>query len=295
LGGRCARREQAARGAHGPPVGIHVSRKVPSINRRLCRGPFAEDRLSFLGNAHRGFPRERNCRGALLVKRSTFKRSAVYSDNACRRLVRMACADASVAGADMFWFPRAKSSNRPPVDSVSKSSVLLETARGDFPSYYARGTPRERILMDILVLITSLLVSMNETRATTARHELDEAYEATLRAFNELRVKINESPVFPGSAVFRKNEDRKCDFRSRRLIARPILRQPLHLSTPLHEKPPPGRFPVFASLFGSFFAVPAFLWRKVAAARSSRRICARPRVRCARAKRRKRLQPQNAS
>jgi hypothetical protein len=82
---------------------------------------------------------------------------------------------------------------------VSKTNALLEVARQDFPSYYARSTPRDKVLMDSLVLITALVVRINADRAAmdpgSTRHELEETCNAAQRAFSDLREKVRACPA----------------------------------------------------------------------------------------------------
>jgi hypothetical protein len=79
---------------------------------------------------------------------------------------------------------------------------LLEVARQDFPSYYARSNARDKVLMDTLVLITALVVRINADRAATDpgpnRQELEEMCNAAQRAFNDLRDKVRACPALAG-------------------------------------------------------------------------------------------------
>ena len=92
------------------------------------------------------------------------------------------------------------------VDPAAKSHALLEVARRDFPAFYARGNERDRRLLDMLVLVTALVVSMNANRATAeaAGRRIDEACDAAHRAFTDLRTKVRSSPTFAALPILER-------------------------------------------------------------------------------------------
>lgn len=67
--------------------------------------------------------------------------------------------------------------------------ILLQTARHDFPAFYAIATAREVQAMDMLVLLTALFVRLNETkpRKTVRSGWLDEERSATRHMFDDIR------------------------------------------------------------------------------------------------------------
>jgi hypothetical protein len=84
------------------------------------------------------------------------------------------------------------------MDGSSKSNVLLQTARQDFSWFYLTGTAREKQLMDMLVLTTSLIVTLKHeaVAANATRADPHETREAAERAFVELREKIRGCETF---------------------------------------------------------------------------------------------------
>lgn len=75
------------------------------------------------------------------------------------------------------------------------NKVLLETARRDFPTYYAQGTPRERAWLDMLVITTGLIVALTENQETELNLRADTLIAAR-RSFDELVRCVRTSPTF---------------------------------------------------------------------------------------------------
>jgi hypothetical protein len=100
------------------------------------------------------------------------------------------------------WSALAIAPHSGELNAVSKSNALLEVARQDFPSFYARGTARDKTLMDALVLITALVVRINADRLAMdpgpGRTEMEEMCNAAQRAFSDLRDKVRASPALAG-------------------------------------------------------------------------------------------------
>jgi len=84
------------------------------------------------------------------------------------------------------------------VASEKIRGLLLQTARNDFPSFYAAATAREVQLMDMLVLLTALFVRLNETagRRKTPSHWHAEERAATLQMCDEFREFIRNGRTF---------------------------------------------------------------------------------------------------
>ena len=76
--------------------------------------------------------------------------------------------------------------------------ILLQTARNDFPSFYAAATAREIQLMDMLVLLTALFVRLNESssRKKNQSHWQAEERAAARQTFDEIREFIRNGRTF---------------------------------------------------------------------------------------------------
>ena len=76
--------------------------------------------------------------------------------------------------------------------------ILLQTARHDFPAFYAAATAREVQLMDMLVLLTALSMRLNDStpRKTTRSGWLDEERAATRHMFDDIREFIRNGRTF---------------------------------------------------------------------------------------------------
>ena len=72
---------------------------------------------------------------------------------------------------------------------------LLETARDDFPHFYANATAREKKRMDILVLLTALVLRLKQTPevSATLSRMVEETCNAAERTFLEIRGELRAS------------------------------------------------------------------------------------------------------
>lgn len=84
------------------------------------------------------------------------------------------------------------------MDGASKSKVLLQTARRDFSAFYLNATSREKQVMDLLVLTTSMIVGLRENAAASksSGEELIEMRQTAERTFVDLREKLRASETF---------------------------------------------------------------------------------------------------
>jgi hypothetical protein len=84
------------------------------------------------------------------------------------------------------------------VASDNIRGILLQTARHDFPAFYAAAPAREVQLMDMLVLLTALFVRLNdpEHRNATRAGWAEEERTATRQMFDELRKSILDGRTF---------------------------------------------------------------------------------------------------
>jgi hypothetical protein len=89
------------------------------------------------------------------------------------------------------------------MDGASKSKLLLHTARRDFPSFYLNGTAREKQVMDLLVLTTSMIVELRENAASSqaSGETLAEMRQAAERTFIDLRGKLRACETFIGLPI----------------------------------------------------------------------------------------------
>ena len=75
--------------------------------------------------------------------------------------------------------------------------LLLQTARNDFPSFYAAASVREIQLMDMLVLLTALFIRLNKPASRKSlSHWRAEEREATRQMFDEIRDWIRDGETF---------------------------------------------------------------------------------------------------
>jgi hypothetical protein len=88
--------------------------------------------------------------------------------------------------------------SHPLVASKKIRGLLLQTARNDFPSFYAAATGREIQLMDMLVLLTALFVRLNEPAGRKKNHSnwRIEERAATRQMFDEIRDWIRNGRTF---------------------------------------------------------------------------------------------------
>ncbi len=84
-----------------------------------------------------------------------------------------------------------------PVEAPDKCSALLDIARREFPTFYGRGTFREQKTMDVMVVLTSLVVSLS-VRRTESPPTVDEleSGEVAYRSLGELIDGVRRSPTF---------------------------------------------------------------------------------------------------
>jgi hypothetical protein len=84
------------------------------------------------------------------------------------------------------------------VASEKIRGILLQTARNDFPSFYATATAREIQLMDMLILLTALFIRLNESRhrKKNQSHWQAEERAATRQMFDEIREFIRNGKTF---------------------------------------------------------------------------------------------------
>jgi len=83
------------------------------------------------------------------------------------------------------------------VSTQGKCSTLLEIARREFPTYYGRGTLREQSVMDLMVVLTSVVVTFSAPRAgVPVNPELAEASDAAYRTLGELIEGVRRSATF---------------------------------------------------------------------------------------------------
>ena len=84
------------------------------------------------------------------------------------------------------------------VASEKIRSILLQTARHDFPAFYAAATAREVQSMDMLVLLTALFVRLNDStaRPTPRSGWIDEERSATRQMFSDIREFIGNGRTF---------------------------------------------------------------------------------------------------
>ena len=77
-------------------------------------------------------------------------------------------------------------------------TVLLQTARRDFPVFYANATAIEAKLMDMLVLLTALFVRLNEPKRADElnTHSRGEELAATQHMFGDLREFVRKGRTF---------------------------------------------------------------------------------------------------
>lgn len=96
------------------------------------------------------------------------------------------------------WRQSGLSCFHPLVASEKIRGLLLQTARSDFPSFYAAATGREIQLMDMLVLLTALFVRLNEPlrRKKNPSHWHAEERAATRQMFDEIRDFIRNGRTF---------------------------------------------------------------------------------------------------
>jgi hypothetical protein len=76
--------------------------------------------------------------------------------------------------------------------------LLLQTARNDFPAFYAAGSAREIKLMDMLVLLTALFMRLNEAASgeKSSARSLDEERVAIRQMFDDIRAFIRNGRTF---------------------------------------------------------------------------------------------------
>lgn len=93
------------------------------------------------------------------------------------------------------------------VASEKIRGILLQTARNDFPSFYAAATTREIQLMDMLVLLTALFVRLNEPASRKKNQSLWHAEEraTTRQTFDEIRDFLRNGRTF-GQLPFLEQE-----------------------------------------------------------------------------------------
>ena len=76
--------------------------------------------------------------------------------------------------------------------------ILLQTARNDFPAFYAAASAREIKLMDMLVLLAALFVRLNEPASgrKASNRWPDEERVATRQMFTDIREFIRNGRTF---------------------------------------------------------------------------------------------------
>ena len=84
--------------------------------------------------------------------------------------------------------------------SSNQRDRLLETARDDFPHFYANETAREKKRMDILVLLTALVVRLKQTAEEPAVSpgKFEEICNSAERTFLEIRGELRASATIAG-------------------------------------------------------------------------------------------------
>jgi hypothetical protein len=74
---------------------------------------------------------------------------------------------------------------------------LLEIARREFPTFYGRGSLREQNIMDLMVVLTSVVVTFSAPRAgVPVDPALAESSDAAYRTLGELIDGVRRSPTF---------------------------------------------------------------------------------------------------
>ena len=92
--------------------------------------------------------------------------------------------------------------------------ILLQTARNDFPAFYAAASAREIKLMDMLVLLTALFVRLNEAASgkKSSTRSLDEERVATRQMFVDIRAFIRNGRTFGQLPVLEREKIQRAIF-----------------------------------------------------------------------------------